>query len=326
MSDSGFQQHYPMTAQGYRGPQTENPTLQQGDYPSAPNGVAQPGYPSPPPDHMPVDTNNPPPQVGYSAHASPLPTVTTIPQCPPPLSEGFTTKNQEGQQPLEADLQLQPAATDVPPGLEYLAELDHIFVLQMAEPAEVYAGVRVNKKFDICNSSRQRFLYAEEQTDGFTRNFLVSLHHFNMKISDNTNQEIIHLFRPLRCQSCCCPCCMQKMEVESPPGTIIGYIVQQWHPCKAKLSVQDVSKKTLLMIIGPSCGCCYCNDVNFKVQSADESSSVGLITKQWGGFAREAMTGTTDFEIQFPIDLDVKVKALLLGATVLIKFMFFEAD
>lgn len=54
------------------------------------------------------------------------------------------------------------------------------------------------------------------------------------------------------------------------------------------------------------------------MKTRDESRSVGRISKQWGGLLREALTDADDFGLQFPLDLDVKVKAVLLGATFLI--------
>ena len=38
--------------------------------------------------------------------------------------------------------------------------------------------------------------------------------------------QVIHLDRPLRCSCWCCFCCLQKVEVQSPPGTVIGYVEQ----------------------------------------------------------------------------------------------------
>jgi len=43
-----------------------------------------------------------------------------------------------------------------------------------------------------------------------------------------------------------------------------------------------------------------------------------------GGFVREAFTDADTFGINFPIDLDAKIKAVLIGACLLIDFMFFE--
>lgn len=55
-----------------------------------------------------------------------------------------------------------------------------------------------------------------------------------------------------------------------------------------------------------------------------DGQQVGRINKQWSGLAREMFTDADHFGISFPIDLDVKIKAVLLGACFLIDVMFFE--
>ena len=52
--------------------------------------------------------------------------------------------------------------------------------------------------------------------------------------------------------------------------------------------------------------------------SADGETPVGQIRKQWTGFVKEAFTDADNFGITFPMDLDVKVKATMLGAVFLI--------
>ena len=47
-------------------------------------------------------------------------------------------------------------------------------------------------------------------------------------------REVIHLNRPLRCDSCCFPCCLQSLEVSSPRGEVIGYVNQLWSCMKPK--------------------------------------------------------------------------------------------
>lgn len=49
---------------------------------------------------------------------------------------------------------------------------------------------------------------------------------------------------------------------------------------------------------------------------------VGKISKQWTGLVREAFTDADNFGIQFPLDLDVKMKAVMLGACFLIVSLF----
>ena len=73
--------------------------------------------------------------------------------------------------------------------------------------------------------------------------------------------------------------------------------------------------------------CCICScgeDIEFKVYAADGATEIGKISKQWAGFFNEAFTDYDIFGINFPKDLEVTKKALLLGATFLIDYNFFE--
>lgn len=60
----------------------------------------------------------------------------------------------------------------------------------------------------------------------------------------------------------------------------------------------------------------YCHFL--QVLSRDGETQVGKISKQWSGALREMFTDADYFGITFPLDLDVKIKAVLLGATFLI--------
>lgn len=49
-----------------------------------------------------------------------------------------------------------------------------------------------------------------------------------------------------------------------------------------------------------------------------EGDPIGRISKQWGGLLREMFVDADYFGITFPMDLDVKLKAVMLGACFLI--------
>lgn len=49
-----------------------------------------------------------------------------------------------------------------------------------------------------------------------------------------------------------------------------------------------------------------------------DGTEVGQISKQWSGLARELFTDSDHFGITFPLDLDVRMKAVCLGACFLI--------
>ncbi|KAI4893142.1 hypothetical protein NFI96_000151, partial [Prochilodus magdalenae] len=100
-----------------------------------------------------------------------------------------------------------PAA---PPGLEYLTQLDQILVHQKVELLEAIIGFETNNQYDIKNSLGQKIYSAKEQNDCCTRNFCGPLRSFELKITDHNEQEVIHLIKPFRCTSCCCPCYLQE--------------------------------------------------------------------------------------------------------------------
>ncbi|XP_067008373.1 phospholipid scramblase 1 isoform X2 [Anabrus simplex] len=213
---------------------------------------------------------------------------------------------------------------NVPPGLEYLCMIDQLLVHQKVELLEAFTGFETANKFTVKNSMGQKVYYAVEDSDCLTRNCCGPLRPFDMKILDNFKNEVIHLNRPLACDSCWFPCCLQSMEVSAPPGTLVGSIEQEWSILTPQFKVKNAAGDTVLRIEGPFCTFTICGDVEFKVMSKDGSTQVGKISKQWAGLLREAFTDADYFGITFPMDLDVKMKAVMLGACFLIDAMFFE--
>lgn len=88
--------------------------------------------------------------------------------------------------------------------------------------------------------------------------------------------QVIHLERPQRCYCnfsgivcyCCLSCCLpHSIEVQSPPGTVVGYVKQEalgilnpW------FSIQDAEEETVLRMKGPKLGCSCYSDANFLVR------------------------------------------------------------
>ncbi|XP_019866367.1 phospholipid scramblase 2 isoform X2 [Aethina tumida] len=211
-----------------------------------------------------------------------------------------------------------------PPGLEYLTMIDQLLVHQKVELLEALTGFETQNKFTIKNSLGQKVYYAAEDSNCLTRNCCGPLRPFDMTILDNFKNEVIHLHRPLACDSCCFPCCLQSMEVSSPPGTVVGTVEQEWSLFCPSFAVKNASGDTVLRVEGPFCTMSICGDVEFKIMSADGNVQVGKISKQWSGLIREMFTDTDYFGITFPMDLDVRMKAVMLGACFLIDAMFFE--
>lgn len=189
------------------------PPPQQPGYPPAQQpgfyGVV-PGQAPAPMTQQPVAGGYPPPQAGYA---------------PPP--------QQMAMQPVVQGQPMPPppgtlVPDNCPPGLEYLTQIDQLIVKQKVELLEAFLGCETKNKYKIKNSMGQDVYKAKEETDCCTRNICGPVRPFDMTIKDNNDTEVIHLYRPLNCQSCLFPCCLQYIEVQSPPGTVIGTVEQEW--------------------------------------------------------------------------------------------------
>ncbi|XP_053537934.1 phospholipid scramblase 1 isoform X2 [Ictalurus punctatus] len=205
-----------------------------------------------------------------------------------------------------------------PPGLEYLTQVDQLLVHQKVELIEAIFGWETNNQYVVKNNVGQQVLLAVEESDVCTRIVCCSGRSFTIHVRDNMGQEVLTLTRPLKCSSCWFPCCLQELEVQVPPGTAIGYVMQDWHPYLPKFTIRDERKRAVLRIVGPFCDCNCCSDVVFKVTSLDEALVIGRISKQWAGLDTEMFTDADHFGVQFPMDLDVKIKAVVLAACFLI--------
>ncbi|EDO31512.1 predicted protein [Nematostella vectensis] len=223
-------------------------------------------------------------------------------------------------------MQPPPPPMGCPPGLEYLTQIDQLLIRQQVELFELFTGCEMKNKYQITNSLGQQVYFAKEDTDCCTRQCCGPARPFEMEITDNTGREVIHLSRPLRCACFCCWCCLQTIEVQAPRGNVVGYVEQEFYICKPKFTIKDANRQTILTMTGPICACRCCADVEFPVLSADGTVPVGKVTKQWTGLIKEAFTDAENFGITFPMDLDVKMKAVMLGAVFLIDFMFFETQ
>ncbi|KAG8445326.1 hypothetical protein GDO86_010204, partial [Hymenochirus boettgeri] len=206
----------------------------------------------------------------------------------------------------------------VPPGLEHLSKMQQIIIHQQTELLGVFLGTEKSSKYEIKDNFGQRLYFAKEENEYLNKNICGPLRPFTIRISNNRGQDVITVIRPLRCISCCFPCYLQELEIQAPPGTTAGFIVQKWDPFLPVFMIQNESKEDVLKIIGPYVTCSCFGDVNFEIKTLNEESIIGKISKYWSGFVNDVFTNADNFGIEFPVYLDVKLKAALVGACFLI--------
>ncbi|CAF3982742.1 unnamed protein product, partial [Adineta steineri] len=217
-----------------------------------------------------------------------------------------------------------------PSGLAYLKPLDALLAKQVVSLTEMMIGLPTQAKFGIFNDKGEQVYYAFEESDICQRLYCPKTRKFDLHIVDSTNQEIIRIKREFKCCSGCCWCaccegCSQEVTVESPPGTVIGFVSQECSCWRMHYILKDASQTPILKIVGPGCICdgpytCCCEN-KFTLYGTDGITEIGAIHKKYRGFIAEAMTSADNFAIRIPMDMDVKMKAVALGALFLIDFV-----
>ncbi|XP_075246785.1 phospholipid scramblase 1-like isoform X2 [Convolutriloba macropyga] len=219
-----------------------------------------------------------------------------------------------------------------PPGLEYLTQVDQILIHQVVELLEAFTGWETKNRYVLKNTLGQQVYYAMEDSDLCMRQCCGPTRGFIIHITDNLGQEVIKVQRDFKCCAgfswlAGCSCCAYEVSIESPPGQLIGFVRQECSPWHPKFSIRDADGQKVLMVNGPCCVCqgAWCCEQEFLVRTPD-GEVIGKIAKQFSGLIKEYFTDADNFGIQFPLDLDVKMKAIMIGAVFLIDFMFFENE
>ncbi|XP_077117592.1 phospholipid scramblase 2-like [Ranitomeya variabilis] len=178
-----------------------------------------------------------------------------------------------------------PILKGLPPGMEQLLQINQLTV---KEKFMVSQGR--NCTFDVLNHVGQRVFQAFQ-------NVACCGPLYDVKIKDNSNNDVLQLL-----ETCSCTC-TREMEVHCPPGCPVGFVKVHNNLMVTHLSILNCSKEVTLIILGPRFQNSIFGNVTFEVKSQDEQHVVGMIK----------MEGDQIF-VSFPLDLEVTLKAILLGS------------
>ena len=233
----------------------------------------------------------------------------------------------------------QSVISGCPPGLEHLAVAHRIKIKQQLELTEVLTGIETANHYVLLNEKNQQIYVAAEQSDCLLRCCCGASRAFDMLLIDNQRVEVARLSRRYRCCgagwcSCWPRCCLQRVDV-TRSGQLLAVVTQDPRPCSSSFSVRTATGPTAVRVRRgccrcavsvPCCGCCCpgCREVAFTISAEEDGRQLGTVTKKWGGVTREALTDADSFLVEMQRDLDVSLKAGLLGTVFLIDFMFFE--
>ncbi|KAM0727373.1 Phospholipid scramblase family member 5 [Formica fusca] len=210
-----------------------------------------------------------------------------------------------------------PPSTIYPPGLQYLMELDYLSVNQKFELLEAFTERETINRYTVTDVRGEPIFYVTKKSNISWRLWLSNNLSYEFNFFDRDRREVLHMIiRSVRDDSCCCPFYLQVLEVYSG-NTLLGSVTQEWSVWRQKLYIRNADGQPVLMIRPIIL---FSLHVDFEVKSIDGQHLIGKIQQERSGF----FTISNMFGINFPRDLDVNIKAVLLGACFLIDFMYLK--
>ncbi|XP_054622439.1 phospholipid scramblase 2 isoform X2 [Dunckerocampus dactyliophorus] len=140
---------------------------------------------------------------------------------------------------------------------------------------------------------------------------------------DKQGNQVFYFDRPLRMDGCCFGCCLMDISAYTAQKRLIGTVCQRWSMFTPLMEVKDAEGASAARIQGPCCPSRCLTNQQFQIIS-NIGERIGTIWKKWPGFHQEHNMDHEYFGMEVPINVDSQTKLLLLAATFLLNYMFFE--
>lgn len=211
------------------------------------------------------------------------------------------------------------------PGLEYMTVLEELYVSPLPKANKGTDEEEENDKYVVKNDQGQQVYIVEEEGGECKSRCGGSTREYNITVYDNTGQEVIFASKSLNCcDDYSCWGCME-VKIEAPPGRRIGAVRKDCGLTSPQFSTRDYNNEYAFSFDGP-CVCKCCCSQEFVVRD-DEGDGLGRILKEREFLTQDYLDKITDadfFGIEFPVELEVRNKAVLLIGLFVIDFMYFE--
>ncbi|CAF1139604.1 unnamed protein product [Rotaria sordida] len=207
--------------------------------------------------------------------------------------------------------------------IEQFKSVDSLSINHGFSLKKVLTNLSMQAKYGIFNNRGEQLFSAFEESNLFG----INGREFTMHVLDNYSRELIRVHRESQnCSGCyccgSCQSCMQHATVECPPEQIIGTVQQEGSSSGMNYVIKDAHDTPMLTIMGPSCICngiysCGCEN-KYILLGTDRTTEIGAIDKKYPESMQFSTANPVAFTVNFPLNLDTKMKILVLGALFLI--------
>lgn len=189
--------------------------------------------------------------------------------------------------------------------------MSSLVISQKKEWGEILTAFETKNKYAILDESGNELYFAAEDSGStILRWFLKALRPFTITILNVDGQVVLKVKRPFRFY-------FHHIEVSDNMGQSLGTIERRFSVLRRIYAVIDSSGKEIYQLFGP-----LLKPWTFHIKN--EGQEYGKITKKWSGLLKEGFTDADNFALIFPVEWDIKLKSLFLGAVFLIDFVHFE--
>ena len=202
--------------------------------------------------------------------------------------------------------------------LTVLDNTQRLFVKQHVEMMEAITGWEGANQYTVLDQAGNPMYHCQEESGACMRQCCKSNRSFKLHVNDMNHNPILLIDRPFRFF-------WQEILVSDVSGgsgldqPVLGTIQRSWSCCSRDFNVIDAQGRKLFKI---SSG--IFSPWSFYLYDATTGAQLGVIQKKWSGLAQELFTDADNFGIEYPRGLSKESKALLMAATFLIDFMYFE--
>lgn len=203
-----------------------------------------------------------------------------------------------------------PSQANCPYGLEFLSVIDTVQINQ----TKIMPG-NSRPSFMVSNHTGQYIYEVDVRSNCISNFFCASRRKYEMSILNGDHVEVMHFSRPSEIHG------RRSMEVFAPFDTLIGKVTEGRGPLPYFV-IMDSTNEVLFRveaIAGPP----DCKTYTFGIMPTDGDNLIGKIKQETCGTLKKILRENC-ITINFYINLDAKIKALVLGASFLIDLIFFE--
>ncbi|GIQ86253.1 scramblase [Kipferlia bialata] len=204
--------------------------------------------------------------------------------------------------------------------IEMLMAYPSLRIKQQKKAREIILGFDTQQTFRIQDMEGQDVLFAKESSDGCGRFWCQNQRKYTMALHMMDRTTLCEYDRPLRCQAPWCGKKLQELSGATIDGRPLGSLKQLHGWFKANLEIRDAQGRHVYTIVKEGLKTRY----TYNIVEAGTDNIVGLIKKRWEGIVREAFTDKDTFCLTFPPEADAEMRAFLVGACILVDYIYFE--